>query len=136
MVNGYFLYFPFDDGRETRPIMNAAQEDRTHSTENNYYIRVYWQDRLVPETILTQIPFVPSSPQMLALMEKDGISKRWKDRLMGFLFFDWEFRHISNNKLKIKVEPDLNTWLNRDAKRSDSYRVHYPSRNPDKEFIA
>ena len=29
-----------------------------------------------------------------------------------YLFLDWNFRHISNNKLKVTVDPDFNHWLN------------------------
>ena len=30
----------------------------------------------------------------------------------GFLFLSWDFKHISNNKLKIQVDPSFDAWLN------------------------
>jgi hypothetical protein len=30
----------------------------------------------------------------------------------GYLFLDGTFKHISNNKLKITVYPDFDTWIN------------------------
>jgi hypothetical protein len=118
-ARGFFLYFPFLVGKETRPLLQSeTSEEGTVVRENSYTVRVYWQDRLVPETVLSQLPFVPKSIQALKNMElNEGISPNWKGRLVGFLFFDWEFHHISNNKLKICVEPDLNTWLNGEAKK-------------------
>lgn len=72
---------------------------------------VYWQDRLVPETVLSKLPFFPVC-LTAAQCEADKLSLNWRYRLKGYLFFDWTFHHISNNKLKFTIEPSLDEWLN------------------------
>lgn len=133
-IKGFLLYFPVYLGASTRPkfqllettststaTASATQEssknnlsitDSNNSSDDNVdqIIRIYWQDRLVPETIISQLSFFPKTTKID--LEKLGIGTNWKQRLVGFLFFDWKFKHISNNKLKIRVQPDLNTWLN------------------------
>lgn len=119
---GFLFYFPFQNGSETKPnfeIYSTEGEDITNADEpkprgdisSEHMIQVYWQNRLVPESLLWQLPFFPSTHSNTSLAKYE-IPKNWKSRIGGFLFFDWSFRHISNNKLKILVEPNLNTWLN------------------------
>lgn len=91
---------------------DGHEEGRSRDRPNDRMIQVYWQNRLVPESILSHLPFFPSTHSNSAVSKKDSVAKDWKNRIGGFLFFDWSFRHISNNKLKILVEPNLNTWLN------------------------
>ena len=44
----------------------------------------------------------------------------------GYLFFDWNFIHISNNKLKIQVEPNLDEWLNTKSKVQEAFTFYNP----------
>ena len=36
---------------------------------------------------------------------------KWRERIKGFVFLDHSWDNISNNKLKIQVDPDLETYL-------------------------
>lgn len=131
-IRGFLLYFPVYLGASTRPkfqilenVVSTASASASQDTKNNsptidsnnssdenidQIIRIYWQDRLVPETTMSQLSFFPKTTRID--LEKLGIGTNWKQRLIGFIFFDWKFKHISNNKLKIRVQPDLNTWMN------------------------
>ncbi len=72
---------------------------------------IFWQDRLVPETIINAFPFFPELRTQLQC-ERNLIPSDWRERVHCFLFFGWDFRHISNNKLKFQVDPNMNEWLN------------------------
>lgn len=76
---------------------------------------VFWQNRLVPESTAKKLFFFPTwSKHQLA---EKGISDRWQERVRGLLFFDWNFQFISNNKLKLQLDPNMDEWLN-DAHRA------------------
>jgi hypothetical protein len=92
---------------------------------------VYWQNRLVPETLLAQMPFFPNA-KSASQCDELNIPHDWKDRIRGFLFFDSKFDSISNNKLKIKADPDFDTWINdKDVKKKITYNPKYTQ----KEFL-
>jgi hypothetical protein len=73
-----------------------------------------WVDRLVPESSISQLTFFPDPIEKKLINE--NIAPLWKNRVKGYLFFDRKFP-ITNNKLRIQVDPDISTWLN-DKKRS------------------
>ncbi len=138
-VYGFLFYFPFQNGLETKPDYESyvqessdSNEEITKDTTNDRMIQVYWQNRLVPESLLSQLPFFPSSHGNTNT-SKYEVAKQWKNRIGGFLFFDWNFRHISNNKLKILVEPNLNTWLNKQEIKSKTLMV---PKNAQSEFLS
>jgi hypothetical protein len=123
------FYYPTRSGCPTKPntqtiIVDLAEGDvdsidgdaAQPGAEGEAKVRppmvsVYWQDRLVPETTLSALPFLPDckTPLQCGIA---GIPTNWRDRIQGFLFFGWDFRHISNNKLKFQVDPNMNEWLN------------------------
>ncbi|CAN0422834.1 unnamed protein product, partial [Ectocarpus fasciculatus] len=97
LVEGVLFYYPTKAGKYTKP---NTQTDENIKPD---MIDIYWQDRLVPETKLTMLPFMPECKTPLQC-EKNLVPVDWRDRLHGFLFFGWDFRHISNNKLKFQVD--------------------------------
>lgn len=78
-------------------------------------ISIYWQNRLVPETGLDRMPFFPIARNRFQC-SMEGISENWRGRVKGFIFFNNKFTHISNNKLRLQVDPDLETWLEKKFK--------------------
>ncbi len=101
-VNGIVFYFPFK-GKETKPVKLVEQTERNDNGEvdtNNQTVYVYWQNRLVPETTISWLDFFPKPK-----LSDATLGKNWKDRILGLLFLDWNFPHISNNKLKLLVDP-------------------------------
>jgi hypothetical protein len=76
------------------------------------------------------MPFFPVAKSAIQC-ERLKIPLDWKDRLRGFIFFDSNFVNISNNKLKIKADPDFETWIHeKEIKR----RITYNPKNVDKDF--
>jgi hypothetical protein len=74
-------------------------------------VSIFWSNRLVPESFLKKLPFFPTA-HTKALCDAAGLPENWRGRIKGYLFFDYEFRHISNNKLKLQVDPNIEDWLN------------------------
>lgn len=108
-MEGILFYFPNVDGEETRPLlsnyMGSMQSDSLDSSDPRNIdstFSIYWQRRLVPETVLSKLPFFPDCVTR-GQCNANELPEKWKYRLKGFIFFDWEFRHISNNKLKIQI---------------------------------
>jgi hypothetical protein len=110
---------------------SSAVEARSNGNNLDRTIQVYWQNRLVPESTLSQLPFFPST-NANSSASKFELAKSWRGRIGGFLFFDWSFRHISNNKLKILVDPNLNTWLNTSEVKSKTIMT---PKNAQAEFL-
>lgn len=127
LVEGVLFYYPTKAGNYTKPntqtvivdlavdgddssVRDGPEADKDENIKPDM-IDIYWQDRLVPETKLTMLPFMPECKTPLQC-EKNLVPVDWRDRLHGFLFFGWDFRHISNNKLKFQVDPNMNEWLN------------------------
>jgi hypothetical protein len=104
--------------------------DEDVSGEEDNLFRVYWQNRLVPETQLSQMPFFPAAKTVLQC-ERYKIPLDWKDRIRGFIFFDSNFVDISNNKLKIKADPDFDTWIN---DKQTKKKITYNPKSIDKDF--
>ena len=102
------LYFPFLEGEGTRPY------DETIYREPVDYAAfdVYWNNRLVPQSsIVKGLPFFPTVKR-LADAEHLKIPLTWNLRVKGFLFLDGSFKQISNNKLKLTVNPSFDAWMN------------------------
>lgn len=88
-------------------------EDLTADTDENDSIppfRVYWQNRLVPQTTLDKLSFFPEAKTM-EQCDRIGIPRKWSSRIKCFLFFDANFHNISNNKLRLTVDPNLQSWI-------------------------
>lgn len=138
LVEGILFYFPTKNGTTTVPDTTSVFSQSTvgpshieptqvRSTQvapgssstlaedmgvsSGPTCSVYWQDRLVPETEITSFPFFPEW-KTARMCEQNSVPVDWRDRIRGFLFFGWDFRHISNNKLKFQVDPNMNDWLN------------------------
>eukprot|EP01038_Epipyxis_sp_PR26KG_P014494 gene14494-19456_t len=112
-VNGILFYYPYKDGKSTKPKSNSFYEVETNSNSTDHVFDVFWQNRLVPETHVEKLSFFPKTVSNIKKQCLDmKISMDWKNRIKGLLFFDWNFKHISNNKLKIQVDPNLNDWIN------------------------
>jgi hypothetical protein len=120
----------------TSPSLNGTPSYLTQisnfETETEYVyeprediFNVIWQNRLVPETTVRELHFFPKR-KVVELNEK------WKHRLKGFLFLDWNFGHISNNKLQIRVDPNFNDWLN---KKETTNRINLPSHRFSDDFM-
>ena len=86
-------------------------------------INIYWQNRFVPESSLERLPFFPAARTRLQC-STEKIPENWMGRIKGFLFFDNKFTHISNNKLRLQADPNLETWLITKAKaKSVTYDI-------------
>lgn len=141
-VHGLILYFPFRNGRSTRPLHSITSSSQDGEMKECYdlvdddgsevdsTIRVYWQNRLVPETRLSQLPFFPKAKTALQC-ERAKLPLEWRDRVRGFIFFDSNFANISNNKLKLKADPDFETWIHNKEIRK---KITYNPKNIDKDF--
>ncbi len=121
-VHGILLYFPKTGEGENNPNL-PIDEPTTNENDREYLessrdidkshysvFNVYWQNRLVPETVVENLPFLPK--RSFGTSNRFNIPKDWKSRVKGYLFLDGTFKHISNNKLKITVYPNLDTWIN------------------------
>jgi hypothetical protein len=64
---------------------------------------IFWQNRFVPEANVPRLHFYPDSETIKMNVD---VKKQWKRKVVGFLFLDWNFRSISNNKLKITLKPE------------------------------
>lgn len=95
-INGIVQYFPFQEGQETRPVSDASD-----GGDDGIVFRVFWQDRALPEAKVTYLPFLPEQQREISKLVDSGAAAKWKRRLVVFLFLDWKFQCISNNKLKI-----------------------------------
>ena len=67
-------------------------------------IDIFWVNRLVPETKLNHLPLLPNL-KTRGDCDANKISEKWRDRIKGFVFLDHSWDSISNNKLKIQVDP-------------------------------
>lgn len=84
----------------------AADED----TDKVDVFNVIWARRLVPDTIVSKLPFFPKASTK-GTSDKANLPENWRCRMKGFLFLDWNWRHISNNKLAIQIDPNFDNWL-------------------------
>jgi hypothetical protein len=130
-VECILLYFPFQDGHETMPSAEntrAIEQSSSGSSSSAVIdltdpvvvvdvptINIFWQDRLVPESTLQNLNLAFPNAYTVGKCEQQKLPRNWKGRVRGYLFFDWTFRHISNNKLKLQVDPNLETWINSKA---------------------
>ena len=73
---------------------------------------IYWVNRFVPQSFLSKLPLFPKTLNTPAECEAAGVPKTWRNRLKAFIFFDYSWESISNNKLKIQVDPDIDTYIN------------------------
>eukprot|EP01038_Epipyxis_sp_PR26KG_P014495 gene14495-19457_t len=111
-LHGVLFYYPYEEGKETKPVSTSSSTSSEVEANDNHLFHVFWQNRLVPETFVEQLPFFPAGAKTKGQCDKKQIAVNWRNRIKGFLFFDWSFKHISNNKLKIQVDPNLNDWIN------------------------
>lgn len=72
---------------------------------------VYWEGRLVPETIAKELPFFEKfkTPSKCIAAK---VPVQWKRRVCGQLFLDSSYHAIAKNKLRLFAQPDFNHWLN------------------------
>jgi hypothetical protein len=91
-VHALILYFGCQNGEETNPY--PYNEDRK-------MIRVYWQYRYLPEAVIEGLPIFPTK----YTLSKD-MARLWDKRVQIYLFFDRFFEAVSNNKLKLLVNPN------------------------------
>jgi hypothetical protein len=92
-VPGFVLYFPRIYNESRKPVEESAQRNTL----------VFWQNRLVPQTVNLLLPFYPK------VKEVTNSKIVWEERVVSFLFLDWTFPYISNNKLKINMLE--NEWI-------------------------
>lgn len=104
-ISGIVQYFPFQEGQETRPLLLDIEDNADSTT----IFRVFWQDRALPEAKVSNLPFFPGIRDLSRLVD-NGVASKWRSRLVVFLFLDWDFQNISNNKLKI-TQADFETQL-------------------------
>lgn len=93
--------------------------DLDSTTENGEDVfSILWANRLVPDTTVQRLPFFPYTGEKIAA----DVSEYWKVRIKGFLFLDWKFEYISNNKLQIQVNPNFSKFLNsKEVRLATSY---------------
>lgn len=121
-----FWYLPFEDDREQRPPLptvasgarSFTSSTGTSSSEsvpisqefsNNAIIRCYWQNRLVPWSVVKNLPFMAAADNLRT------ISPKWRKRIVGILFLDWHFDEIANNKLRFRQNLEEILFQNRDV---------------------
>ena len=92
-VYACFYYIPFQKDSEQRPQLDSTIVTKIGS---NCCIRCYWQNRWIPFASVGDFPIFDAVANRL---NSYTISPQWKHRLVGMLFFDWNFHDISNNKL-------------------------------------
>ena len=98
-------------GTVDAPIL--IDQDSVIDTDEDVF-SVLWQNRLVPDTTVQRLPCFPFREEKL----QADVSEHWKKRVKGFLFLDWKFEYISNNKLQIQVTPSFAKFLNSKEIRS------------------
>ena len=75
---------------------------------------------------------------MTEFCEENEIPVEWRQRIKGFIFFDAEFKHISNNKLKI-LSDDLDDFFGdprkffHDNEVADKNSIQYRPSNMENE---
>lgn len=103
-------------GSADAPIL--IDQDTAVDTEEDLF-SILWANRLVPDTTVVRLPCLPYRGEKLSV----DVSEHWKNRVKGFLFLDWKFGHISNNKLQIQVYPNFTHYLNsREIRNAISYQ--------------
>eukprot|EP01039_Chlorochromonas_danica_P002706 gene2706-2956_t len=110
-VYGMISYYPYFHDHETHPDHDNTSDGGESSVNQPKYF-VYWQRRLVPQSTWSTLPFFDKLNDPKTNLSNLGVALNWPKRIQGFLFFDWTFNHISNNKLRLLVSPDFNTWVN------------------------
>ena len=73
-------------------------------------VSVFWQNRYVPKTHALRLPFFPTAKSNLECSNAQ-LPMQWKNRIICYLFFDNNFSHISNNKLKFLLDEGLGGWF-------------------------
>lgn len=122
-----FWYIPFENDKEQRPKLSYNNGQHLQGDEmdmhfsNQCILRCYWQNRLLPESVLKHLPFMNEIDTAWKNSEA-GISPRWRNRIVGALFFDWQFKDISHNKLKLLIDPE-NELRRRDVRVLNTLRV-------------
>lgn len=108
-----------DDMEDYNGSLDALDEEERHEKKKreaqSKNISIYWQNRLVPETGIDRLSFFPTARSRLQC-SMERIPENWRGRIKGFIFFNNKFTHISNNKLRLQVDPDLETWLEKKVK--------------------
>lgn len=79
-------------------------------TDRRTALSVYWEGRLVPETVLEKLPFFDDF-NTDAKCETSKVAVKWKNRVFGVIFLDSSFSLISNNKLRLRTAPSLEELL-------------------------
>lgn len=68
---------------------------------------------MVPQSGLNKLPFFPKERTRIECCKGDEpIAENYRGRIKIYLFFDHSWEYISNNKLKLQVDPNLEDWLN------------------------
>jgi len=112
-------------GRPSRAVIDITETEQQGFDD---VFSVFWGDRLVPETELRSLPFFPLGARTRNECEDKKLPENWAGRIKGFLFLDWEFKHIQNNKLQINI-PDFEGYL-KESKKSILYK-HSKRANED-----
>ena len=94
------------------PVESSDLSSTLHKLHDTSTFSIFWQNRLVPESVINKLPLFKNIKVTDLDCDNAGIARKWRDRLKGFLFFDWNFHSISNNKLKFTLEPSLEIYLN------------------------
>jgi hypothetical protein len=107
------LYFPFEvgNGSTVPTVVDIDENGGLQFLENKDIFSIFWCDRWFPDSSANKLSFFPGN----ALKD---VADNWRDRVRGFLFFDWSFNHISNNKLCLQI-PDLDKYLTKKPILSD-----------------
>lgn len=115
-MQGILFYYPHEGDSETVPSkricdikVKAETPDDEDADEiessDDFFMNVFWAERLVPQTEVTKLPHLPLSLNAFQC-EKKEIPVNWSKRVKGFLFFDAAFPLISNNKLRLLTSLD------------------------------
>jgi hypothetical protein len=115
-------YIPFENDSEQRPTMPIVP---TFASDKECIIRCYLENRLVPYSIVHKLPFFEEVERRHRV---EGISPKWKGRMVGVMLLDWQFDDISNNKLRFLENLEFLIQQNTEG-------VLYSPLNPCDQFI-
>lgn len=103
----WLFYFPHVKGESTRPVL--VNDDEGHNNDQTI-MQVFWQNRLTPLTDCKEFPFLKNLASN-APFPGCPTCFQWRNRLVGLIFFNQQFLHVSSNKLYISVAGGLQPWL-------------------------
>ena len=87
-----------------------SNEKEEKTVDLSKTVSVFWQNRYVSKTHAPKLPFFPTATSNLECSNAQ-LPMQWRNRIICYLFFNNNFSHISNNKLKFLLDQELGDWF-------------------------